>query len=90
MQKLSKLAAATSKKRILLLEKDSVVGSPEEIGVAIERHRAQFPELQEVDEVWVINTAAWPREDYTPSYLVWPRRMARAWRLTKNLASRRA
>jgi hypothetical protein len=87
--KLPKLVAARSDRRLLLLEKDSLPRSPDEIGAAIERCRASFPDLERLDEAWVINTVAWPAEDYTPAYFVWPRPHALAWRRVRNLSRRR-
>jgi len=87
--KVPKLAAAPGNTRVLLLEKNSLPRSPDEIGEAVERNRERFPELERIDEVWVINTVVWPQKDYTPAYFVWPRSLARSWRRFRNLASRR-
>jgi hypothetical protein len=87
--KLPKLVAVRADRRLLLLEKDSLPRSPDEIGAAIERCSGSFPDLQRLDEAWVINTVAWPAEDYTPAYFVWPRPLALAWRRVRNFARRR-
>jgi hypothetical protein len=81
--KLPKLVAAVADRRLLLLEKDSAVRSPDQIGAAIEDSKQLFPELVSLDEVWVINTVIWPAKDYTPAYLVWPRHLALAARRRK-------
>ena len=70
--KISKLVAAQSKARLLLLEKNSLPRGCWEIGDALDKLRPEFAELTKVDEVWIVNTVAWQTEDYTPSYLVWP------------------
>lgn len=87
--KLPKLTAYAADLRLLLLEKDSLPRSPDEIGAAIDRNAAAFPALQKLDEAWVINTVAWRSEDYAPCYFVWPRPSALAWRRLRNLTRRR-
>lgn len=87
--KLPKLLAANVNRRILLLEKYSLPRSPDEIGLAIDTCRSNFPDLERLDEVWVINTVAWPGEDFTPAYFVWPRPLALSWRRLRNVARRR-
>ncbi len=70
--KLDKLVAASVHRRVLLLEKNSPPRGYGEIGTAIDALRGDFPQLANVDEIWVINTVALEPENYAPSYLVWP------------------
>jgi hypothetical protein len=70
--KLGKLVAAPVAKRVLLLEKASLVRGSSEIGDAVEALRSDFSDLAKIDEVWVIDTVALATENYTASYLVWP------------------
>jgi hypothetical protein len=70
--KLPKLAAAAVAARVLLFEKGSPPRGYAEIGQAVEDLRAEFPLLNNLNEVWVMNTVAWESENYSPTYLVWP------------------
>lgn len=77
--KLPKLVAAQAMKRILLLEKNSLPRGYGEVGETIEALRTDFPRLERIDQVWVVNTVAWETRDYVSFYLVWPREAALAW-----------
>jgi hypothetical protein len=71
--KVPKLVAAQVSRRVLLLEKASSPRGYGEIGQAIETLRGKYPDVAQVDEVWVINTVSLKTENYTPSYAIWPR-----------------
>lgn len=70
-RKLGKLAAERADARILLLERMAIpMGCPpQRVGEAVKELRAQFPALEQIDEIWVAYTLAWERED-----VVWYRR----------------
>lgn len=76
-RKLVKLVAEHADVRILLLERMAIpMGCPpQRIGDAVETLRAQFPALEQIDEIWMAYTLAWQRED-----VVWYRR---AWQRVK-------
>lgn len=70
-RKLGKLVAEHADVRILLLERMAIpMGCPPQgVGEAVEALRAQFPALEQIDEIWIAYTLAWERED-----VVWYRR----------------
>lgn len=55
-KKLPKLANTSADKRIFLLERQHMNLFPERIIGEIEKRRASFPDLGDVDEVWIIET----------------------------------
>jgi len=70
-RKLGKLIAQVADARILLLERLMIpMGCPPQtVGDAIEFLRANYPNLEQIDEIWVAYTGAWAREN-----VVWYRR----------------
>jgi hypothetical protein len=57
--KLPKLVDTPGDRRMLLLEVDqTAVVTPADVRAEVERRRLDFPKLARVDEVWVVNTAA--------------------------------
>jgi len=70
--KVPKLLAACVEARVLLLEKDSPARGRREIRAAITDLSAKYPEVNQVNEVWIIDTVALESEGYAASYLVWP------------------
>jgi hypothetical protein len=62
-RKLPKLVAETASRRILLLEKADVAHGHSEIRKAIDALALDFPELVQVDEIWLAITTCWDRED---------------------------
>jgi hypothetical protein len=69
--KLPKLVAANTDRRVLLLERGSVPGDVQFVKT-IELVRKDFPQLSKVSEIWVGNTAAWERENVVWFARVWP------------------
>jgi hypothetical protein len=55
-KKLPKLVNTPADKRILLLERQHMNLLPESILAEIEARRSKFPELEKVDEIWIIET----------------------------------
>jgi len=70
--KLPKLVAASVNRRILLLEKDGPSRGYVEIGRLIEGYESRFPNLSNVDEIWIVNTVAWESEGALFYYKIWP------------------
>ena len=54
--KLPKLTGTAVDRRLLMLERDQMHLLPEAIGRAIDEYRAEFPRLQQVDEIWLAET----------------------------------
>ena len=62
--KLPKLIAAPAKKRLLFLERDQFTFFPEQILDELERQRAAFPLLNDVDEIWILETVGYRPEGH--------------------------
>jgi hypothetical protein len=56
--KLDKLIAANVDRRLLLLERDQPRLYPEDICNEVERLRPEFPELDNIHEIWIVDTAS--------------------------------
>jgi hypothetical protein len=61
-KKLSKLSTAVASKRVLLLEKDSPTYSYRKIANEIEQACGEFPEMKQINEIWLVDTVAWETE----------------------------
>ena len=57
--KLPKLIDAPAKKRLLFLERDQFTFFPEQILDELERQKAAFPLLNDVDEIWILETVGY-------------------------------
>ena len=57
--KLPKLVKTDANKRILFLERDQFTFFPEQILDEIERQRPNFPLLNQVDEIWILETVGY-------------------------------
>jgi len=62
-RKLKKLVAELATRRVLLLEKADFVHGHSKIRVAIDEMAHDFPELAQVDEIWLVITGSWETED---------------------------
>jgi hypothetical protein len=62
-RKLPKLVAEKASRRILLLEKADHARGHSDIRKAIDVLSPDFPELAKVDEIWLVITTSWDRED---------------------------
>jgi len=70
--KLPKLSAAQTSKRILLLEQNGVARGLQEFTKAIRSVHSQFPDLAIIDEVWLAHTPVWETEGMVWFFPVWP------------------
>ena len=70
--KLPKLAAANTDRRILLFEQSSIVVDGGSAAEYIESVRSDHPLLESIDEIWSIKTAGLESEGYTAIDLMWP------------------
>ena len=70
--KLPKLSAAQAGKRILLLEQNDVARGFQEPTKAIRSVQSQFPDLANIDEVWLARTPVWETEGIVWFFPVWP------------------
>jgi hypothetical protein len=61
-RKLRKLVAERANRRLLLLEQADVAHGHADIRIAIDDLGSEFPELAEVDEIWLIITTCWESE----------------------------
>ncbi len=61
-RKLPKLVKSAAHKRILLLERRHMNLFPERIHQEIEKHRAMFPSLRDVHEIWIAEKIPFPHE----------------------------
>jgi hypothetical protein len=57
-RKLPKLAATSADRRLLMLERDQVWVEPKGIHEEVERLRPSFPDLSDVHEVWIADSAS--------------------------------
>lgn len=64
-KKLGKLVAAGAHKRILLLERQDWRLDERDILAEMRQRRAQWPDLDQVDEVWIVKTTAESPADLT-------------------------
>jgi hypothetical protein len=62
-RKLKKLVAEPAARHVLLLEKADFVHAHSKIRVAIDGMSDDFPELSEVDEIWLVITGSWETEN---------------------------
>jgi hypothetical protein len=63
-KKVPKLASTEADKRILLLERQHMNLHPNQILDQVEKHRPKFPELQCLDEIWILETIAYESDSY--------------------------
>lgn len=71
-KKLPKLVATAADKHILLLEDASSAIGFRQVIEGIESCEKEFPELSEVDEIWVVKTAVWKTAGDVWFCHVWP------------------
>ena len=72
-EKLPKLVHTPADGRVLVLEKDNVPLGYVEIGQRIEAVNHEFPDLAEVDEIWIVNTVGLgKRTGGIFFYKIWP------------------
>jgi hypothetical protein len=71
-RKIPKLISTLVDSRVLLLEQDSPVRCWTDVGESLRRLERECPDLDKVDEIWVIRTYALGVEGWTTSHLVWP------------------
>ena len=71
-EKLPKLVHTPADRRVLVLEKDNVPRGYVEIGQIIESVSHEFLDLAKVDEIWIVNTVAWEKEQVVFFYKIWP------------------
>ncbi|HUI76622.1 MAG TPA: hypothetical protein VLY24_01870 [Bryobacteraceae bacterium] len=62
--KLPKLMATPAKKRLLFLERDQFTFFPEQILDELDRQQAAFPLLNDVDEIWILETVGYRPEGH--------------------------
>lgn len=62
-RKLKKLIAEPAARHVLLLEKADFVHAHSKIRVAIDQMSGDFPELAQVDEIWLVITGSWESEN---------------------------
>ena len=63
--KLRKLVDTNADRLVLILERDQGAVLPNEIYQHVDRMRPQFPELAEIDEIWIADTATmFPEKSY--------------------------
>jgi hypothetical protein len=62
-RKLRKLVAEPATRHVLLLEKADFVHGHSKIRVAIDSMAHDFPELERVDEIWLVITGSWETEN---------------------------
>jgi hypothetical protein len=80
-RKLPKLIAENANRRILLLEKADVVHGHSEIRKAIDALSPDFPQLAQMDEIWLAITTCWDKEDTLFFYELSPNVMDRRLKL---------
>jgi hypothetical protein len=62
--KLPKLIATPAMKRLLFLERDQLIFFPQQILDELERQKAAFPLLNDVDEIWILETVFYRPEGH--------------------------
>ena len=71
--KLPKLVTADADIRVLLLEKFYPFPSTDTVANDVAVLRAEFPQLSQISEVWLVNTVAWHDEGRKVYYVpIWP------------------
>ena len=50
--------------------------APQRLGQAVEALRAEYPNLEQIDEIWLAYTGAWERENVVWYRRGWQRRIA--------------
>lgn len=63
-KKLPKLVNTPADRHVLFLERDQLTLHHEQIFDEIDRQRAQFPLLNKVDEIWIVETVAYKQGGY--------------------------
>lgn len=71
-KKLPKLAATDVDRRILLLERNDIAHGNGTTHDSIKTVSEEFPEMAQIDEIWVVITVGWEREDYLSYLRVYP------------------
>jgi hypothetical protein len=71
-KKLPKLVGTKANKRILLFEQDGCLLGNGEIHESIKTLSAEFAELKQVDEIWLLWTMVWESEGYLSFTRIWP------------------
>jgi len=77
-RKLPKLVAQAADARMLLLERLMIPMqfAPQRLGQAVEALRAEYPNLEQIDEIWLAYSGAWERENVVWYRRGWQRRIA--------------
>ncbi|MFQ5741569.1 MAG: hypothetical protein ACE5JX_21435, partial [Acidobacteriota bacterium] len=70
--KVPKLIAAPADRKILLFEKNVPVRSNTELAQALKSLKSEYPDLVQIDELWLANTTAWDTEKVLWLYRVTP------------------
>ena len=78
-KKLDKLVAATANARYLLVEKDVPLPSFRKLQTVIEEIQTEFPQLEEINEVWIADTVSWESRKLIGFGLVRPIPEERVW-----------
>ena len=71
-RKLPKLVATMADRRVLLLEKADFAHGYFNARVAIDELGPEFPELKQVDEIWLVITPSWQSEEVLFFYELFP------------------
>ncbi|HZE71219.1 MAG TPA: hypothetical protein VE135_17040 [Pyrinomonadaceae bacterium] len=71
-KKLPKLVGTDADKRILLFEENTPILGNGEIHESIKTLSAEFDELKQVDEIWLLWTMVWDAEGYLSFTRIWP------------------
>ncbi len=71
-KKVPKLAQTPADKRFLLLEKADIVNPYRDISLHIQQAAEEVLDLAGIDEIWIVNTAVWEREQGISCYRIWP------------------
>jgi hypothetical protein len=72
--KLTKLAGTLTDRRILLIECATPWSYPE-VKEAIESVGPEFPDLAEIDAIWVVDTTPWKTERCVACQTIWPNKV---------------
>jgi hypothetical protein len=81
--KLPKLMAERADVRVLLFEKADIAIGVTNIKTVVDRLLVDFPQLSEVDEVWLVITHSWESQDVLFFYELWPELGRRRWMMEK-------
>jgi len=63
-RKVPKLAQTSADKRILLLERQHMILTPERMMREIKKQESAFPILAKIDEIWIVETMSYESEGY--------------------------